>query len=227
MAINLGLFPVAPLLIALLIPLLYSLKKRKEVRSVVLIALCSVILVVLYPLVSFLGGVIPLFGYSVGKIVLFVLLPVITVLYIERWKIKDIFSNLGVRRKNLPRSIYYGLLAAVVTVIITILVSTSIQFDAAFRTIMFFEAFTEEFFFRGFLFLYLVKKTSLKVGYATSILGFVLIHPQHFTSLFLVSTIAQAVLLTVIADKTKNIIGPWVSHGANRLFPSLIRVLLG
>jgi membrane protease YdiL (CAAX protease family) len=227
MSFDLGMFPVAPFLIALLIPLIYSLKNRKERRSVIAIIIASILLVALYPLVTFLGNAIPLFGYSIGKVVLFVLIPVITVLYLEKWKLKDIFSNLGVRKRGLPRSVYYGLIAAVVTIAITVLVSTSSQFDTVFRTIMFFEAFTEEFFFRGFLFLYLVKKTSLRVGYATSIVGFVLMHPQHFTSLFLISTIAQAVLLTVVADKTKNIIGPWISHGANRLFPSLIRSLLG
>ncbi len=133
--------------------------------------------------------------------------------------------NLGVRKKNMSKSVLYGLVAAVITVVITMVVATT-TFDLFFRIIMFFESFTEEFFFRGFLFLYLLTKTNKKVAYATSILGFVLIHPQHFTSLFLLSTIAQALLLTIVADKTGNIVGPWVSHGLNRFLPSLIKTFL-
>jgi membrane protease YdiL (CAAX protease family) len=91
---------------------------------------------------------------------------------------------------------------------------------------MFFEAFTEEFFFRGVLFLYLLSKTNVKIAYLTSVPAFVLMHPQHFTSLFIISTVTQAILLTVITHKTKNIIGPWVAHGLNRILPSAIRLFL-
>jgi len=224
--VNLGIYPVAPLLFALLIPIIYSLWKRKELKSILLITLSAILLIAFYPIVPYLANLIPFFGYSIGKFLLFVLIPVVTIFYIEKWNLKKIFANLGVRRKNAGKSVYYGLIAAVITIIITILVTTAINFDLAFRTIMFFEAFTEEFFFRGFLFLYLLTKTNRKVAYATSILGFILIHPQHFTSLFLISTIAQGVLLTIVADKTKNIIGPWVSHGLNRLLPGLIKIFL-
>lgn len=228
MAINLGSFPVALLIFALLIPIAYSLKNnRKNMKPILMITLASIGTIVFYPMVSFLSGIIPGFGYTIGKIILFVLIPVITILYIEKWRIKDVFRNLGVRKTNLPRSVTYGIIAGVATVIITIFASTTTQFDIVFRTIMFFEAFTEEFFFRGFLFLYLIGKTNVKVAYATSITGFVLIHPQHFASTFLISTIAQGVLLTVVAHKTKNLLGPWISHGMNRFFPSLIRVFLG
>lgn len=228
MAINLGPFPVALLMFALLIPIGYSLKNnRKNLKPILLITIASIVMIVLYPVVSFLAGAIPDFGYSIGKIILFILLPAATILYIEKWGIKDIFRNLGVRKTNLPRSVLYGIIAGIITITITIFVSTTTQFDAVFRTVMFFEAFTEEFFFRGFLFLYLLTKTNLKVAYATSIVGFILIHPQNFTSLFIASTMAQSVLNTIIAHKTRNIIGPWISHGMNRLFPPLIRVFLG
>lgn len=223
-----GMFPVAPMIIALLIPIFYSLsKRRKELRSILMITICSIAVIVLYPLVSWLSGVIPYLGYTIGKFILFVIFPAITVLYIERWKVRNVFRNFGVRREGLPKSVLYGIIAAIITIIITIFVSTTSQFDAAFRSIMFFESFTEEFFFRGFLFIYLISKTNTKVAYATSILGFILIHPQHFTRLFLISTIAQSILLTVVAHKTKNMIGPWISHGLNRFFPTLIRSVLG
>jgi len=219
-------FPVALLIIAVLIPLVYSLNKRKERKPVIAILICSIAVVVFYPLTTFLSGLNSLFGYAIGKVILFVLFPVITIFYVERWNLRGIFSNLGVRKKGVRKSLIYGLLAAVVTIAITVLVAGSSQFDLIYRTIMFFEAFTEEFFFRGFLFLYLLTKTNRKIAYVTSILGFILIHPQHFTSLFLISTITQGVLLTIVTDKTKNIMGPWVSHGLNRVFPVLIRGLI-
>lgn len=227
MSVNLGMFPVALLVIAVLIPLIFSLKERKEVKPVIAILICSIGVVVFYPLTTFLANLEPVFGYAAGKVILFVLFPVATILYVERWNLKDIFSNLGIRKRGLRKSLIYGLLAAIVTIAITVLVATSSQFDLTYRIIMFFEAFTEEFFFRGFLFLYLLRKTSRKIAYVTSILGFVLIHPQHFLSFFLISTITQGILLTVVADRTKNVIGPWVSHGLNRFFPVLIRGLIG
>jgi membrane protease YdiL (CAAX protease family) len=87
---------------------------------------------------------------------------------------------------------------------------------------MFIEAFNEEFFFRGILLLYLLKITDIKIAYTTSVLAFILAHPQHFNSLWLVSTSLQAILLVAVSYKTKNIIGPWISHGLNRILPSLI-----
>jgi len=222
---------LAVFLFALLIPIIYSLKNdKKELKSIFLITLCCIALVIFYPITDYLSILIPLIGYSLGKFILFVMFPVITVFYIENWNLKDIFSKLGVKKKNISKSVFYGLITAIVTIIITVFILSftliESQFDLVYRTIMFFEAFTEEFFFRGFLFLYLIKKTDLKVAYATSILGFILIHPQHFSRWFLISTISQGILLTIVAEKTKNIIGTWLSHGLNRFVPTLIRIFI-
>jgi len=225
--VYLGPFPVAPLIFALLIPIIYSLKNNKrELKPILLITLCSIGTIILYPITSFFSISMPLFGYLIGKIFLFVVFPIITIFYIEQWDLKDILSNVGVRNRNISKSIFYGLIVAIVTIIITVFVSSPSNFDPVYRTIMFFESFTEEFFFRGFLFLYLLKKTNPKIAYATSILGFILIHPQHFGNMFLISTVTQGVLLTIVTDKTKNIIGPWISHGLNRFIPALIRSLI-
>ncbi len=180
-------------------------------------------MVVFYPLIYYLSQAIPLFGYTIGKFILFVFLPIIIIFYVERWKLKAILSNLGIRKENLRKSMVYGVLAGVITIIITVFLISTTSIDLPYRIIMFFEAFTEEFFFRGFLFIYLLAKTERKIAYVTSILGFVLIHPQHFLSPFLISTITQGILLTMVTDKTKNIIGAWVGHGLNRVFPVLIR----
>lgn len=215
-------------MIALLFPLAYSLKnKRKHLKPIVAIIICSLAMVALYPLINYLSQIIPLFGYTIGKFILFVFLPILTIFYIERWTLKEILSKFGIRKENISKSIIYGLIAAAITIAITVLVIQTMPFDWVYRTIMFFEAFTEEFFFRGLLFLYLLSKTDLKIAYVTSILGFVLMHPQHFTSFFLISTITQAILMTVVVHKTKNITGAWIGHGLNRFFPVLIRNLLG
>jgi membrane protease YdiL (CAAX protease family) len=92
--------------------------------------------------------------------------------------------------------------------------------------IMFLDAFNEEFLFRGVLLLYLWKITDFKIAYATSVLSFILAHPQNFTSLYLISTAAQGILLGIVTYKTKNLIGPWISHGFNRVVPQIISVLL-
>jgi membrane protease YdiL (CAAX protease family) len=229
MAYVLGFFPTSPMMLAFLIPIAYSLnKKRRNLRTILLIALCGLGTVVFYSLTSYLYTLpfMKLSGYSVGKFMLFVLLPAATVFYIEGWDWRKILRELGVHDKNLRKSVHYGLLAAAVTIVVTLAVMNDATFDIVNHTILFFEAFNEEFFFRGFLFLYLMKKTSRDIAFATSTSAFVLAHPQHFTELFLISTIVQGLLLTWVADKTKNIIGPWVGHGLNRCMPTLIKSLL-
>jgi membrane protease YdiL (CAAX protease family) len=229
MLLDLGMHPIALLIFALLIPLIYCAKwKKKELKDVALLTISIVVIILLYPLVIYLSCIItvPGVGYSLGKFILFVILPIATISYIEKWNVREILFKVGVRKENLNKSIIYGVAAAVITIVITIfLVSTPSKLYIIFHIVMFFEAFTEEFLFRGVLFLYLVQKTNLKVAYSTSIIGFILVHPQHFTSMFILSTTAQAVLLTIVADKTKNVIGPWIGHGLNRVVPPLIRIV--
>jgi len=228
MSLSLGMWPIALLTLAFLIPLIYCAKwKKKELKNIALLTGCGVVIILLYPLTFYLSNVLGVTGYAIAKIILFVLLPIVVVFYIERWNVKDILFSAGVRKENLQKSVIYGVIAGVITIVITVVVSTTYGVDVVWRIVMFFEAFTEEFFFRGVLFLYLAQKTNLKVAYSTSIIGFILIHPQHFTSMFIISTISQAILLTIVADKTKNIIGPWIAHGLNRNMPSLIRMVLG
>jgi membrane protease YdiL (CAAX protease family) len=213
--------PIILLIPALLIPLIYSLLwKKSEFKTLAILFLTGILIVFLYPITTYLP-------YALGKLIIFVILPILALFYMERWSLRKILSKTGIHKLNLQRSILYGLAAAAITITITILVSTTTSFDLIYRTIMFFEAFTEEFLFRGVLLLYLAKKTNLRVAYLTSILGFILIHPQHFTSLFIFSTASQAILLVIVANKTQNIIGPWISHGLNRFLPSLVKTVFG
>lgn len=82
--------PLLPLLLVLLIPLIYSKKK------VFPIIICSITIVLLYPL--------PL-QYTLKKIILFILLPILTIYLTEKWKLKDILKNLGIN-KNLKKAYY-------------------------------------------------------------------------------------------------------------------------
>jgi membrane protease YdiL (CAAX protease family) len=197
--------------------------------------LLGVVMVLLYPLHLPLSNALPNgIGYSVAKVIIFIALPAAVLFYIERWDIREILHNVGVRAENWKKSLIYSLAATAVTILITLLTvivilstPTPDEIGILYRTVMFLESFTEEFFFRGVLLVYLLKKTgSFKVAYATSVISFILIHPQHLATGFLMPA-TQGILLGLVAYKTKNIIGPWIGHGLNRVIPSLIRIVSG
>ena len=220
-----GANPIILLLLPTLLPIIYNFLKKRPLKPVLLIYLCCILVVLAYPLVDYLSK-LHVLGYTIGKFLLFVLLPVLFVFYLERWNIKEIFGKLGVGKNNLRKSVLYGLIGSIIMISVTFLVSSSSQFDLVYSTIMFFESFNEEFFFRGFLLLYLMSKTDFKLTYLTSILAFVLIHPQHFDSIYILSAITQALLTTHITSKTKNILGPWFLHGLNRLVPGILKAII-
>jgi len=88
-----------------------------------------------------------------GKLILFTILPLVTILYIERYKIKTALTEVGVRKEKLVKSIFFGLGALIITVILALIIYGGGQTEPAsayWNTVMFFEAFNEEF-FRGFL----------------------------------------------------------------------------
>ncbi len=228
---DLGIFPIALILLALVIPIVYcSIWKKSNLRKTVLIFVCCIFIVIFYPITTYLGNIIePTVGYFLGKFILFTLLPFVTILYLERWKIKTTLMELGVKKEKLMISILLGFGVLLITVVIALLIYGLGQVEslsAYWNTIMFFDAFNEEFLFRGVLLLYLWKITDLKIAYATSVLAFIFAHPQNFTSLYLMSTTAQGILLGIVTYKTKNLIGPWISHGLNRVIPQILSALL-
>ena len=177
---------------------------------------------------------IPIWGYLLGKLIVFTIIPLLFILIMERNTVKNILITLGVHLKNLPRSILYGLIALIITVSI-VLFSTwgSPGIPIGFSHIMlFFEAFNEEFLFRGILLLYLWKLTNGKIALTTSTLASILAHSQYYIPFYtanliwLLNTIIQGVLLGVVTYKTRNIIGPWISHGLNRVIPQALRIIL-
>ena len=135
-------------------------------------------------------------------------------------------SQFGLTIKGLTSSIKLGLIFIPLMFIVTFLVKYMINayyiFDFPLGVISFFESFTEEFFFRGVLFLFLMSKTNFKVAYVTSLSSFILMHPQNFTNLFIISTLVQGLITLEICRKTHNLAGAWIVHGANRFFSIVI-----
>jgi membrane protease YdiL (CAAX protease family) len=225
---NLGNYPIAPLIFALLIPLLYCLvNKKSEMKNMLVLFVSGIIMVALYPIIFYLPNSFGIAGYAFIKFIIFVCLPIVTILYLEKWDLMKILYNVGINKDNLSKSIIFGLIAAVIMIVVVLIISTTFQTDIYWYVITFIESFTEEFYFRGVLLLYLAQKVDIRIAFATSIIGFIVVHPQHFITTFLISTTIQAVLLAIVVYKTKNIIGAWIAHGLTRTCPNLIRIALG
>ena len=211
-----------PMLIPMLIPFFYRLFYKKDsCKYIRLIALSMVLIVILYwPLLTsnFLGE----YTYICVKFLLFVLLPILLLQVVEEKKSKINFSLYGIKKKNLKESAKFFILfipvMIMVTLIIQIINGTNTEFNISHATLMFFEAFNEEFFFRGILFVFLLRKTNLIVAYLTSLASFVLMHPQNLSKIFIFGTIVQGILTIEICRRTDNLFGAWLLHGANRFF---------
>ncbi len=223
------------MLIPLVVPLLYVLfYKRNNARSIVELVLVIVIIVFLYDALiafSWFGS----FSYVLWKTVLFIGFPLLVLFFSEKKNVYLLLSSLGLKRIGLEKSIMLALslipVMLVVTGIVLWLQQSTFLSSEVFAIISFFESFTEEFFFRGVLFLFLMKKTNTNIALFTSIACFILAHPQHFNSFFLVSTIVQAVLTVIIVYRSKNLIGAWLLHGTNRvssllLFPFVLSLFI-
>jgi membrane protease YdiL (CAAX protease family) len=135
-------------------------------------------------------------------------------------------SQFGLKIKGLKSSIKLGLIFIPLMLIVTFLVKFMIDgyhnIDFSLGVISFFESFTEEFFFRGVLFLFLMSKTNLKVAYVTSLSSFILMHPQNFSNLFIISTLVQGLITLEICRRSRNLAGACIVHGANRFFSIVI-----
>ena len=223
-------FPLAPMLLSFLLPLFYFLiTKQIGWRKTSIVFLCCVVIVVLYPLISLISSEENhVIVYFLGKLMLFTLFPLLVLTYIEKEKLVFFIKTLGVRKNNLGLSVLLGCIALFITLLIGLLVSWQMNAntDILWNVILFFDAFNEEFLFRGILLLYLMKLTNMPVAFITSVLAFTFAHPQYFTSFFLISTMVQGILLGLITVKTSNIVGPWISHGLNRTIIQVLRILL-
>jgi membrane protease YdiL (CAAX protease family) len=212
-----------PMILPMILPLFYSLKYKRNALSEILAILfiMTIIIIVYWPLS--LG--IPSAGNIVVKFLLFVLFPLVLLFAIQREK-TSFLKHFGIQRKGIKKSLQWGLLLLPIMLLVTFAISyfsiTSTQGDLFTGGILFIEAFTEEFFFRGVLFLALVSRTNVKIAYLTSLASFVLMHPQHFTSFFIIGTIVQGVLTLEITRRSENLFGAWILHGTNRFFSIVV-----
>lgn len=162
------------------------------------------------------------------KFILFVFIPILILYIAGKNKQQDenttySFDKFGISTNGIKQSIKLSLILIPVMLLSTFLIkslitSVGVEPNFSLGLVSFIESFTEEFFFRGILFIFLIKKTSFKVAYVTSLASFILMHPQNFTSLFLITTIIQGILTLEICRRTKNIAGAWILHGTNRFF---------
>jgi membrane protease YdiL (CAAX protease family) len=207
------LLPIIPLLVYVL------LRKRVYLAEVFAIFLVMVTIVVVYwPLTT----VVPSPANIVVKFTLFVFVPLVVLLALQGRKTQIRLADFGLKTEGMKASILLSLAFLPIMLLITFVVhwhnGASVPPDGVLGIISFIEAFTEEFFFRGILFLFLLPRTNLAAAYSVSLVSFVLMHPQHLSSLFLVVTIVQGILTMEICRRSSNLIGAWILHGTNRFY---------
>jgi membrane protease YdiL (CAAX protease family) len=211
-----------PMLIPMIIPLVYCVRyQKKSLLDILTIALVLVVIVIVYwPLVT--SNIFLDYTYLVTKFFLFLLLPILLLAFLHR-NVALLHPRIyGFKKERLKTSLLWFM----IFLPIMLLTTGVIQYvqgihwnsDMFMGIVSFFEAFSEEFFFRGILFVFLIKKTTLKIAYVTSLASFILMHPQNLFTLYSLSTILQGVLTIEIVRRSQNIIGAWFLHGANRFF---------
>jgi membrane protease YdiL (CAAX protease family) len=211
-----------PMLLPMLLPLVYCAKYKKEARvEIVMISVAMVLIVFLYwPLMTM--TLFSPYSYIAVKFLLFVVLPIVIFVLLQRNASSLHLSVYGIKKEGVKKSIVWCVLFLPIMLVTTGIihyfhgVSWDVELIAGLMSL--FEAFTEEFFFRGILFVFLLKKTTMKVAYVTSLTSFILMHPQNLTTFFIIGTIVQGFLTIEIARRSQNIVGSWLLHGSNRFF---------
>ncbi len=219
-----SMFFLWPMLVPMIIPVVYCWKYSRENLGKLWPIILSMVLIVLFyvPLDEVLQ--IPYAGYISLKFIVFVFMPLAILYFWDRERsLKERLADFGIRKKGAEESL--KLSAFVLPAMLATIAFTSFMLgrsyspsESLYSIISFFESSTEEFFFRGILFLYLWKFVDIRIAYITSMASFVLMHPQYFWGLAMLPAIVQGILTTIIAHKTKNLAGPWILHGASRIF---------
>lgn len=211
-----------PMVLPLILPLFYCARYKKEsFIEIGVISLVMVLIVFLYwPFIT--STIFSVYTYIVIKCLLFVVLPIVTFVLIQRNTIPLHLSRYGVKIQGVRTSLVWFILflpmMLATTFIIHYINNGSWNVELVAGLLSFFEAFTEEFFFRGILFVFLLQKTNVKIAYVTSLTSFTLMHPQNLTTLFIIGTLLQGILTLEITRRSQNILGAWLLHGSNRFF---------
>ena len=219
-----------PMLVPMIIPLFYCYIYRKESLAEIGTITASMFLIVIlyWPLLT--ANFLSTQTYVTVKFLLFVILPIICLQIVKRNKSPLNLKYYGIKKEGLKKSIWLCILFLPIMLGVTIVIQyvngVILDADAWAGIISFFEAFTEEFFFRGILFIFLLSRTNLRIAYITSLASFVLIHPQHLATIFIIGTIVQGILTIEICRGSDNLIGAWLLHGVNRFFAIAIIPLL-
>jgi membrane protease YdiL (CAAX protease family) len=150
------------------------------------------------------------------------MLPVLCLFLLKPKKTTLKSEQFGIKKEGMKTSIWLCILFLPIMLVVTFIIQyvNGITFEADTLTgaISFFEAFTEEFFFRGILYIFLLSRTNKWIAYITSLASFVLMHPQNLDSIFIIGTIIQGVLTIEICKRSGNLTGAWLLHGINRFF---------
>lgn len=219
-----------PMLVPMITPLFYCFKYKKESLAEIGTITASMFLVVVlyWPLQS--SNFLSTQTYIAVKFPLFVILPLLCLLILKRNKSPLKLKQFGIKKEGTKKSLWLCILFLPIMLVATFVIQyvngVALDADVLTGTISFFEAFTEEFFFRGILFIFLLNRTNLKIAYITSLASFVLVHPQHLTTIFFIATVVQGVLTIEICRRSDNLIGAWLLHGINRFFIIAIVPLL-
>ena len=220
-----SMFFLWPMLVPMIIPIVYCWKYSRENLGKLWPIILSMVLIVALYTSLFDNLPVPYYiDYTTIKFIVFVFMPLAILYMWDRERtLKERLADFGIRKKGTEESL--KLSAFVLPVMLASIAFTSFMLERSYNPsepvnsiIMFFESFTEEFFFRGILFLYLWKFVDIRIAYITSMASFILMHPQYFWGLAMLPGIVQGILTTIIAHRTKNLAGPWVLHGASRIF---------
>ncbi|RLG19262.1 hypothetical protein DRN74_07110, partial [Candidatus Micrarchaeota archaeon] len=164
--------------------------------------------------------------YFLAKTILFVL-PGLVVIKLRKYRLSDF----GITINGLKLSLLLGFGILLITSITNAIIFslTGSIFLPPFLTWsipLFFDAFNEEFMFRGIFFFFALKNTkNLALSYIVSMILAFSWHPE-FTMFRMIPVFVQGTLLCYLLYKSKNIFGAWISHGINRTLASVLAQLL-
>ena len=170
-------------------------------------------------------GLFHSYFYLFVKVILFVL-PGFVIIKLRKYK----SSDFGITMKGLRLSLLLGFGFLIITALTNaVMFSVTKPFNlfmfVSWSIPLFFDAFNEEFLFRGIFFLFTYKNTkNLPLSYIVSMMVAFAWHPLELIRM--IPVFVQGTLLCYLLYKSKNIHGAWISHGINRTLGSVVAQLL-